>query len=305
MPRRTAPRRAPGPVPGRGRAAEAERLFLPRLGPMVVRELGRARRASSSTPATTWSHSVPVSCCRTARRRPVIRGARRHGTRWRREGRGVAASCSGASARGRGRGARRVDAPLDVRDGRLRAARVVARASHRRARRPGHRAPARPARRVHPLADGPRRFGERRRGRHSRRGGARPGPRRVRGRHRLPPRRSDDRPHGEPLAREHLRHEHPRHLDGDGGGPSALRAPHSGGRIGQGVRGPRHAPVPRGLRAPAQVPLRRVQGGDRHRGPQLLAHLRRARCRHPVRQPLWRRRPEPVPSRARGVPRRC
>ena len=73
----------------------------------------------------------------------------------------------------------------------------------------------------------------------------------------------------------------------------ACRAPTRPARrlrlLRQGVRRQSGASLPRGLPPARRLPLRRQQGGRRHRRPQLRARLRRARRRHPLRQHLRRR----------------
>ncbi len=111
---------------------------------------------------------------------------------------------------------------------------------------------------------------------------------------RVPPGGTDDRGHGEPVAAVHVRDQHPRHLQRARGVPRRRggrrpRRARGGGLLGQGLRQPRGAALPRGLRAPAALPVRRVQGGHRHDRALVRGHLRPAR---------WRSRGSPTSTAA-------
>ena len=68
----------------------------------------------------------------------------------------------------------------------------------------------------------------------------------------------------------------------------------------QGLRRPRRASLPRGLRAAADGALRGLEGGRRPDRPLLLAVVRAAGRRDPLRQRLRRRRPQLLAARPRG-----
>ena len=72
------------------------------------------------------------------------------------------------------------------------------------------------------------------------------------------------------------------------------------GLLGQGLRTPPRAALHRGPGADPDVPVRRLEGGRRPDRALLLAHVRAAGRGDPVRQPLRRRRHEPLAAGARG-----
>ncbi len=133
-----------------------------------------------------------------------------------------------------------------------------------------------------------------------------PRDRRVRGRHRLPPRRADDRRDRQPLAGLDLRVQHPRDLDAAGGVPLATA-----------WRGPSSPPPTRPTAVTTRCPTRRSfalqptfpydvsKACDRPDRAVLLAHVRAAGRRHALREHLRRRRPQPLAPRARGWWPRC
>ena len=85
-----------------------------------------------------------------------------------------------------------------------------------------------------------------------------------------------------------LRDERPRHVDRARGVPRGGRGARGRRLLGQGVRRPRRAALPRGLRASADRAVRGEQGGRRPDRAQLLALLRAAGRGDPVREHLRR-----------------
>ena len=70
--------------------------------------------------------------------------------------------------------------------------------------------------------------------------------------------------------------------------------------VRQGLRRPRLAALPRGLRAAGDGAVRGVEGGDRHHRPLVLPQLRPAARGDPVREHLRRRRPQLLAAGPRG-----
>ena len=137
-------------------------------------------------------------------------------------------------------------------------------------------------------------------------GAARTRARRVRDRHRHPPRRADDRRHRQPQPRLDVRDQHPRHL----GAPRSLppqpaREAGRHGLVRQGLRRPGQPALRRGDAAPGRQPVRREQVvcGPRSRRRYAKTYGLPV-VDHPVRQLLRRRRPELEPDRPRHDPLR-
>ena len=130
--------------------------------------------------------------------------------------------------------------------------------------------------------------------------------RRVRGRHRLPPRRPDAGRH-----RAHRARGRPSRPTSAARGRCWRRAGRSGSprtvvassdkAYGTAERLPYREDDP----AARALPLRRQQGRGRHDRAQLLAHLRPAGGGHALREPLRRRRPQPLAPGPRGGRRRA
>ena len=165
---------------------------------------------------------------------------------------------------------------------------------------PGRGDPPRRAGRLDARAPRTRRRGGHRARRHLRGGPGRPGAQRVRGRQRLSPGRPD--PGRAPPTTPRARRSRP--TSAAPGCSWRRAAPTARARrrrlLGQGLRPPGRAALPRGPAAAPDIPLRRLQG---RRGPDravLLAHLRAAGGGHALREPLRRRRHQPLAARARG-----
>ena len=84
------------------------------------------------------------------------------------------------------------------------------------------------------------------------------------------------------------------------GVPAARRRERGRRLLGQGLRPAGAAPVYGGARPRADLSVRRIEGRCRPARALLLAHVRAAGRRHPVREPLRRRRHEPVAPGPRG-----
>ena len=128
----------------------------------------------------------------------------------------------------------------------------------------------------------------------------------ARGRRGLPPRRADDRRH-----RQRRRRSRPSRSNIAGPGTCWRPAARGGVRAGrgrllrQGLRPARGAALHARTRRCSRSTLRRLQGGRRPDRPQLLAHLRAAGGRDPLRQHLRRRRPQLLAAGPRGRDRRA
>ena len=133
---------------------------------------------------------------------------------------------------------------------------------------------------------------------------ARAGPRRVRDRHRLPPRGPDDRGDRQPQPGLDLRNQHPRDLDAARGLPPqpARRSRSCSPRPTRPTASRRSCRTTRTTPLAGQAPLRRQQVLHRPHRTVLRRHLRPAGGDHALRQLLRRRRPELEPHRARHDP---
>ena len=150
---------------------------------------------------------------------------------------------------------------------------------------------------------GPDRAGQRRARRRARPGAARARPRRVRDRHRHPPRGADDRADREPQPGLDVRDEHRRHLVAARGLPRSPKVKQIVVASSDKAYGDARRPaLRRGRRRSRPPPLRRQQVVRRPDRAELRHDLRPAGRDHALRQLLRRRRPELEPHRARDDP---